>query len=231
MAGGIWANSENTAKGIEELGFSRNSITVIPPGFDKTPEPPPDRSGRKPPLRLLCAGSLSPRKDQLTLVRAMEGWEGNDVTLQLAGSTESDPEYAREVKTEISEKGMEKMVTVSGNLKREEMDRAFRRADILVHPARWEAYGMAVAEGMWQGLPVVACRTAAIPELVREGENGLLVPVGDQLAMRKAVELLVDNGEMRLQMGRKSRMFARDLFDWHDTEEAFLELVTKISGV
>src|SRR5437763_1578635 len=63
-----------------------------------------------------------------------------------------------------------------------------RRADLLVHPVRWEGFGLALLEAMLASLPVVATRVSSIPEIVLDGETGLLVPPDDPAAAAAAVE-------------------------------------------
>jgi glycosyltransferase involved in cell wall biosynthesis len=62
-----------------------------------------------------------------------------------------------------------------------------RRADLLVHPARWEGFGLALLEAMLASLPVVATNVSSIPEIVADGETGLLVPPDDPSALAAAV--------------------------------------------
>ena len=63
-----------------------------------------------------------------------------------------------------------------------------RRASVYVQPARWEGFGLAVLEAMVCGLPVVATNVSSLPELVADGETGLLVPPDDPAALARAVE-------------------------------------------
>lgn len=70
------------------------------------------------------------------------------------------------------------------------------RAELLVHPARWEGFGLVLLEAMLAGRPVVASSVSAIPEIVLDGETGLLVAPDDPRALARAVvELLVDPGQ------------------------------------
>ncbi len=62
-----------------------------------------------------------------------------------------------------------------------------RRADVLVHPARWEGFGLALLEAMLASLPVVATKVSSIPEIVADGETGILVAPDDPRALAKAV--------------------------------------------
>jgi glycosyltransferase involved in cell wall biosynthesis len=68
-----------------------------------------------------------------------------------------------------------------------------RRADLLVHPARWEGFGLAVLEAMLTSLPVVATRVSSIPEIVVDGETGLLVAADDADALAGAVCRVLDD--------------------------------------
>src|SRR5205823_2892935 len=71
-----------------------------------------------------------------------------------------------------------------------------RRAAVLVHPARWEGFGLAVLEAMLAGLPVVASSVSSLPELVLDGQTGLLVPPGDPTALAQAVAGAVERPEL-----------------------------------
>jgi glycosyltransferase involved in cell wall biosynthesis len=68
-----------------------------------------------------------------------------------------------------------------------------RRADLLVHPVRWEGFGLALLEAMLASRPVVATRVSSIPEIVVDGETGVLVPVDDAPALAAAVNRVLDD--------------------------------------
>lgn len=228
MADMIWANSASTGKALKRMGIPPSRVRVIGPGFEKTPEPPPDRSGRTGPVRLLCVGSVSPRKAQHLLVGACALLEEGRFNLEIAGSLTADGDYASEVQRLVSSLGLQERVTLTGNLDGSALEDAYRRADILVHPASWEAFGMSILEGMWQGLPVVAADVAAIPELVRHGVNGILVEQGSAAALAEGVRHLMDNRGKRLEMGVRSRELAAERNDWKDTCKEFAELVESL---
>jgi glycosyltransferase involved in cell wall biosynthesis len=68
-----------------------------------------------------------------------------------------------------------------------------RRADVLVHPARWEGFGLALLEAMLASLPVVATNVSSIPEIVMDGETGFLVPPDDAAALASALTRVLDD--------------------------------------
>lgn len=84
-----------------------------------------------------------------------------------------------------------------------------RRADLLVHPARWEGFGLALLEAMLASLPIVATRVSSIPEIVVDGETGVLVPPDDPAALAAAItRTLASPGDV----GARGRTRAQDEF-------------------
>lgn len=89
---------------------------------------------------------------------------------------------------------------------RRDVENVFKTSDILVVPSRWgEPFGLINIEAGAVGIPVVATRDGGIPEIIRDGVNGLLVDVGDDAGLLAAVRRLVDSPEMRRTMGRRAR--------------------------
>jgi glycosyltransferase involved in cell wall biosynthesis len=88
----------------------------------------------------------------------------------------------------------------------------FRRADVVVHPARWEGFGLALLEAMLCERPVVATAVSSIPEIVADGETGLLVPPDDPRALADAATALLDDPARAAAMGAAGRARARAEF-------------------
>jgi glycosyltransferase involved in cell wall biosynthesis len=74
---------------------------------------------------------------------------------------------------------------------------------VLVHPARWEGFGLALLEAMLASLPVVATRVSSIPEIVVDGETGLLVPADDAAELARAVNRVLSDAADYGQRGRE----------------------------
>jgi glycosyltransferase involved in cell wall biosynthesis len=77
----------------------------------------------------------------------------------------------------------------------------YASADVFCLPSRQEAFGVVFAEAMAAGLPVVACRAAAVPEIVEDGHTGLLVPPGQPAALASAIERLARDEQLRTMLG------------------------------
>ncbi|MHB8107501.1 MAG: glycosyltransferase family 4 protein [Candidatus Cryosericum sp.] len=94
-----------------------------------------------------------------------------------------------------------------------EMPTILREFDYFVSPSRTEAQGLAMCEAMACGLPVVGTRVGGIPEFVRDGADGYLVPRDDTTAMAQALERLVREPSMMAQMGRSARQHMLEVCD------------------
>lgn len=92
---------------------------------------------------------------------------------------------------------------------RRDVERWFQAFDVFVHGARQEAFGLVLAEAMAVGLPVVATRVGGIPDIVRDGQTGLLVPPDQPAALAGALERLVRAPDLRATMGAASARVAR----------------------
>ncbi|MEI9478039.1 MAG: glycosyltransferase family 4 protein [Deltaproteobacteria bacterium] len=92
-----------------------------------------------------------------------------------------------------------------GTLEHETLCRYYAMADVLVLPSQ-EVWGFVLNEGMEFGLPLIVSEAVgAGPDLVRSGENGFVIPVGDTLALAKALEVLAEDEALRHRMGQASR--------------------------
>jgi glycosyltransferase involved in cell wall biosynthesis len=93
---------------------------------------------------------------------------------------------------------------------------------VVVAPCEREGFGLAVAEAMAAGRPVVAARGGALLELVADGETGLLVEPRDAPGMRAAVERLLGDPALRERLGAEARRRARERFGWDAVVERTL---------
>lgn len=86
-----------------------------------------------------------------------------------------------------------------------ERTRMYRDADIFIFPTHRDVFGLVLLHAMAEGIPVIASREGAIPEIVEDGKNGFLFPKGDHAQLAQRVLLLAEDPQMRKQMGRESR--------------------------
>jgi glycosyltransferase involved in cell wall biosynthesis len=115
-----------------------------------------------------------------------------------------------ELKGQIAELGLAGRVQLAGF--REDLDRLLPCLDLLVHPATMEGLGVALLQAASAGVPILASRAGGIPEAVREGVNGLLVPPGDAAALGAALARLLADPNLRRRLGAGGRELMRREF-------------------
>jgi glycosyltransferase involved in cell wall biosynthesis len=187
---------------VERVGLPARKVEVIHYGLDDLPqawgENPPDPVSPDTPV-LLCVCRLEPQKGVDVAIRALREIPGAQLVVLGEGPQRGELEQlARELDLPVYLPG--RVPDVAAWL---------RRADLLVHPVRWEGFGLALLEAMLASLPIVATKVSSIPEIVVDGETGLLVPPDDPGALAAAVNrVLADPSDY----GERGRARARNDF-------------------
>ena len=190
----------------------RVRITVAPPGID--PAPVARGSGERP--RLLNVGTVTPRKGHALLIEALAGLRALSWDLVIVGNLDRDAGTANAVRELIGRHGLADRVTLTGELEGEALAAAFDRADIFVSASFYEGYGMAIAEALARGLPVVATSGGATAETV-PADAGLLVPPGDAAALARALQRVLAEPGLRAQFRQGAIRARARLPSWNDT--------------
>jgi glycosyltransferase involved in cell wall biosynthesis len=168
---------------VERVGLPPEKVEVIHYGLDDLPgawgSNPPDDVPRDAPL-LLAVCRLEPQKGVDVAIGAVD--EIPDAHLVVLGE---GPQ-----RRELEQLGGDR-VHLLGRVP--DVAAWLRRADVLVHPARWEGFGLALLEAMLASLPVVATRVSSIPEIVVDGETGLLVQPDDARVLAAALKRVLDD--------------------------------------
>jgi glycosyltransferase involved in cell wall biosynthesis len=135
--------------------------------------------------------------------------------LHCVGSMERDRECAAALRRQLESLRLEGRVTLHGEVSNEELQELYDATDIFVLASNLEGYGMALAEAMARGIPIVTTPCGAIPETVPE-HVGLFVPAGDCSALAAALDRLIGSKTTR-QMFREQALAARSkLPTWED---------------
>jgi len=111
-----------------------------------------------------------------------------------------------------------------------EKERAFADSDAFVLPSYTEGFSMSVLEAMDHGLPVVATTVGALPEVVRDGENGFLVHPGDCDALTGAIETLVLDRPLGVRMGNRNREYVRESFRIERIAQEFEGILAEVGS-
>src|SRR5262249_54226528 len=158
-------------------GIPPERVSVLPnPAPELPPLPSRDELRRRLGLAgptLAFAGRLTAQKSLAVALEAVAATEG--VGLVLAGDGDERPALEREV----AARGLEGRVQFLGAVSRERALELFAAADASILTSSWENFPHTVVEALSAGTPVIATATGGVAEIVRDGENGLLVPLGD----------------------------------------------------
>jgi glycosyltransferase involved in cell wall biosynthesis len=218
------------------LGKYRDKIVVIPNGINivesdivYSKEKCKEKLGL--PLDgsiILFLGNLVPYKGPDVLVKAMSRIVKDvpDTKLFFVGKG-----VMRDELEMLSKKlGVEKNVKFTGFVEEGLKHFYYRAADVFVLPSTMstESFGIVNLEAMACGVPIVASRIGGIPDVVKDGENGLLVPPRDSNALADAIIYLLENEEVRNKMGKNGRKKV-EVYSWEriaeETEKVYLSLI------
>jgi len=177
---------------VDRVGVPADKVETIHYGLDDVPDAwgvnPPDDVPEGARV-LLAVARLTDQKGIDVAIRALADLPDDTVLVALG----EGPERAALLRL-ARELGLETRVFLLGRVP--DVAAWLGRATVLVHPARWEGFGLGVLEAMLAGLPVVATNVSALPELVIDGETGILVPPDDVAELVHAVEQALEQPEL-----------------------------------
>ena len=204
----VVATSAFTARQLQrDYGVDPDRLSVVRPGTDPGP---PRRAAGDPPL-ILSVGALVPRKGHDLLVAALAGLTDLAWCCRIVGPLDRDPSAAALIGQAIDAAGLGRRIALVGQVADVRAEMA--HADLFVLPSRHEGYGMALAEAISQGLPIVACAAGAVPDLVPP-DAGVLVPVDDVVALGAALRSLLSEPARRAAFAAGALRAAGALPNW-----------------
>jgi glycosyltransferase involved in cell wall biosynthesis len=185
---------------VERVGLPAGKVEVIHYGLDELPAAwgsNPADDVRSDARVLLAVCRLEPQKGLDIAVRALPEIRARHPNAELVVLGEGAQ------RSELEQLASELQVPVHLLGRVPNVAAWLSRADLLVHPARWEGFGLALLEAMLASKPVVATNVSSIPEIVSDGETGLLVAPDDPAALAAAVTRLLDDPDNYGLLGRE----------------------------
>jgi glycosyltransferase involved in cell wall biosynthesis len=190
--------------------------------------PPPLAAGE--PLRLLCVAYYGEKKGLDTLIDACALLRDQQVPFHLRLYGEGP--LRESLAARIASLGLTSHVILGGAIPQERVAQEMRACHVFVMPCRkdektgnMDGIPTVFMEAMAVGRPVISCPLSGIPELVRDGETGLLVPSDDAPALATALTQLSSNHEFRIRLGRQARVRAERQHDQHLNTLRLLSLI------
>jgi glycosyltransferase involved in cell wall biosynthesis len=194
-----------------DLPFSR--VVVVEPGTDPAPVA---RGSSGSPLMLLSVATLNPGKGHADLLTALAAVPSRHWHLTCAGSVTRHPPTVEQIRAMIRDLRLDGQVSLAGELEASALEECYDRSDVFVLATLRETFGMAVAEALAHGLPIVSTRTGAIPDLVGTAA-GLLVAPGDVQALTDALSRVIGDADLRARLAAGARAVRPMLPTWDET--------------
>lgn len=213
----VIVTSPQTRRDLAVYDVPAARIGVVLPG---TAPAPLARGSGSPPGGLLCVASLTPRKGHLVLLEALAGLRNLPWRLTCVGSMARDADTARAVGEALARFGLADRVRLVGERSEAGLAPFYDAADLFVLASYHEGYGMALAEALARGLPVVSTTAGAIPDTVPRAA-GLLVAPGDPDALAAALRRVLTEPALYRALRSGAVAARRSLPGWDDAVGAF----------
>ncbi len=205
------------ARRLARLGIRAETVL---PGADRLPLRPRADPGSG--VRLLAVGSLVPRKRLGLVLDALDRLGDPAVLLDVVGEARA-PAYAGAIRARVARSShLARTVRLLGAVGEGTLADAYAAASALVLASSLEGYGMVLTEALHAGLPVLAARTSAIPEVVTDGREALLFDAGSLDAVLRA---FATTPEIRVAMSTAAAARRASLPTWAASEARFIDLV------
>ena len=220
----VIVTSATTARLLtRDYDVASDRMTVVRPGVDRAP---PTHGSGDSILSLLAVGAVVQRKGYDVLIAALRTMTDLPWRLTVVGDRSREPPTVAALEADIVRHGLADRVRFVGAVSAERLAALHSAADLFALPSRFEGYGMAFAEAMSYGLPVVGTTAGAIPDTVPPAA-GILVPPDDVTALAVALRRLMED---RAELGRLAagaRTAAEGLPSWESAVELFSQTVAR----
>jgi glycosyltransferase involved in cell wall biosynthesis len=226
LARRVITTSQTTARTlIADFGVPEAKVTVAEPGTDAAPR----AHGTGKPFQLLAVGAVVPRKAYHVLVRALATLKEHDWRLTIAGPTDRSPEALADLEEAIRATGLRERIMLAGPLRPDQLGRLYASADLFVMPSLYEGYGMALAEAMARGLPIVSTTGGAAAETVPDAA-ALKVAPGNEAPLAAAIQRLIGDPGLRARMAEASWAAGQKLRRWEDTARTIAGVIRELAA-
>jgi glycosyltransferase involved in cell wall biosynthesis len=210
---------------IADFDVPPGRLTVVQPGTDRV-NAIVHRSSST--VSLLAVGSVVPRKGYDVLVAALAPLTDLPWRLLIIGDRTRSPETAQWLDGEIARLGLSRRIEFIGAVDGETLATYYRAADLFVLPSRFEGYGMAYAEAIAHGLPLIGTTAGAIADTVPAGA-GVLVPPDDVDALASVLRRLIENPEQRRHLAEGASSAAARFPTWKTQAALFANVLENLA--
>jgi glycosyltransferase involved in cell wall biosynthesis len=214
---------------VSDYDVPGDRVTVVRPGTDRvTPLRRNDNIDSNKVLALLAVGALVPRKGYDVLLAALAPLADLPWHLTIIGDHSRGGQTADRLTADLKRLGLAQRVTLTGVVSEESLATHYAGADLFVLASRFEGYGMAFAEAIAHGLPVIGTKAGAIPDTVPTPAS-MLVPPDDAPALSGALRQVMQDAALRHRLATAAQAFAADLPTWRQSAELFSQAIAAVA--
>lgn len=208
--------SSITRDSVIAAGKDPSHISVVPYGapleyFSKRSHPPEQ-------FRVLFVGRITPRKGVHYLLQAWKELKLKGARLTLVGVNEMPEEWMSKHLDGVE---------IYPSIPHTDLERHYHGASVLVLPSLVEGFGMVLLEAMACGVPIIATPHTAAPDLITDKQEGFIVPIRDQEALREKIQWCFENQSTLSQMGEKA-FEAAQRYSWNNFRTRIVECVGEL---
>jgi glycosyltransferase involved in cell wall biosynthesis len=177
-------------------------------------------------IRILCVGNLIPRKDFITVVRAIAvSKHVKRLRLDIAG----EGIERHKLEKEISKLGLVEHINLLGVQKHEEVEVLLSRADLFVISSLSEGRPNVLIEAMASELPIVGSNIDGVTEILNHNTNGTLFQAGDHIELARMLDKLIEDNELRLRIANEARRtIIKSELTWATCAEQYSHIFTSL---
>jgi glycosyltransferase involved in cell wall biosynthesis len=230
----IVAVSESTRDALLAQGYPSRRVEVVPNGVDLDDGAAPSSRGLREEFRLDPAAPvvahvarLAEVKGQRTTIEALPALEGVNAVF-VGRDLEFEGAYQGQLEQLAERLGVADRVVFAGYVR--DVDRRYAEFDVVVLPSLAEGLPLVLLEALAHARPVIATPVGGTPELVVNGETGLLVPPGDSKALAEAVRRLLDDPGLGRRLGEAGRELVRRRYSAERQAERILAIYEEVVG-
>ena len=221
----VITTSPATSKTVAELfAIDKAVIHTVEPGVIRAT---PIDFRTEPPLSILSVGSITQRKGHDVLIKAVAQFADKPWQLTIIGPQHFDPAHFSELTALSQELGVSDRITFLDSLSDEALSREYAKADIFALASRYEGYGMAYAEAIVRGIPVVGTTAGAIPDTVPL-EAGILTLADDVEAFSNALSSLLNDTPLRQKKHLGALAVEPNFPTWSGSAKKILEILERL---
>lgn len=191
-----------------------SKFEICPLGVDVANYNPEREQREGKPFTILCVGRLTPAKGQHILIEAcaaLRDW-GRDFRLVMVGAGPDE----QSLRASVAQLRLEQQVVFTGALNQDEVRARYRDSDVFALPSFAEGIPVVLMEAMASGVPCVTTRITGIPELIRDGIDGLLVTPSDAQELADTLAMLMDDLDLRRELGEAGRVRVGEHYNLSD---------------